>query len=96
MFWKVVFGVSSVFIGVILKKYENKSNVISNLIKDYRIKNGLTKVEVCNQLQLHAVYLDVTELNRMETGRMIIKDFELIALCKVLNISYSDLKNTIE
>lgn len=56
----------------------------------------MTKVEVCNQLQLHAVYLDVTELNRMETGRMIIKDFELIALCKVLNISYSDLKNTIE
>ena len=79
-----------------MKKYENKSNVISNLIKEYRIKNGLTKVEVCNQLQLHAVYLDVTELNRMETGRMIVKDFELIALCKVLNINYSDLKNTIE
>lgn len=80
-----------------MKKYENtKSNVISNLIKEYRLKNKLSKVEVCNQLQLHAVYLDVTELNRMETGRMIIKDFELIALCKVLNISYSDLKNTIE
>ncbi len=80
-----------------MKKYENtKSNVISSLIKEYRLKNNLSKVEVCNQLQLHAVYIDVTELNRMETGRMIIKDFELIALCKVLNISYSDLKNTIE
>ena len=26
---------------------------------------------------------------------MIVKDFELIGLCKVLDISYDDLKNTI-
>lgn len=79
-----------------MKKYENKSNVISNLIKEYRNKKGLSKIEVCRLLQLHAVYLDPTELNRMETNRMIIKDFELIALCKVLDIDYNDLKNTIE
>lgn len=79
-----------------MKKYENKSNVISNLIKEYRNKKGLSKIEVCRLLQLHAIYLDPTELNRMETNRMIIKDFELIALCKVLDIDYNDLKNTIE
>ena len=79
-----------------MKKYENKSNVISNLIKEYRNKKGLSKIDVCRLLQLHAVYLDPTELNRMETNRMIIKDFELIALCKVLDIDYNDLKNTIE
>ena len=32
----------------------------------------------------------------METGQMIIKDFELIALCKVLNIPFSELENIIE
>lgn len=79
-----------------MKKYENKSNVIGNLIKDYREKKGLSKSEVCRKLQLHAVYMDITELNRMEDGRMIIKDFELIALCKVLNISLDDLKNCID
>lgn len=79
-----------------MKKYEDKSNVISNLILKYRTKKGLSKSEVCKQLQLHAVYLDITELNRIETGRMIVKDFELIALCKVLDISYDDLKDTIE
>ena len=57
---------------------------------------GLSKVEVCKRLQLHAVYLDGTELKRMEDGKMIIKDFELIALCKVLNIEYDKLKNSIE
>ena len=80
-----------------LKKYENKkNNVVGELIKKYRIEQKLTKVEVSKRLQLHAVYIDHTELNRMETGKMIIKDFELIALCKVLNIDYEKLKNTIE
>ena len=75
---------------------DNKSNVIGNLIKEYRLKKKLKKSEVCRKLQLHAIYMDPTELNRMETGRMIIKDFELIGLCKVLEIDYDDLKNSIE
>jgi len=79
-----------------LKKYDNKNNVIGELIKNYRLKHDLTKAEVCKRLQLHAVYLDNTELHRIETGRMIVKDFELIALCKVLDIDYTDLKNLIE
>lgn len=79
-----------------MKKYENKSNVIGNLLKKYREQQHLSKIEVCKRLQLHAVYLDTTELHRMETCRMIIKDFELIALCKVLNIKYDELKNSIE
>lgn len=79
-----------------MKKYENKSNVIGNLIREYREKQGLTKVEVCRQLQLHAIYIDTTELKRMEDCKQIIKDFELIGLCKVLNINYNDLKSMIE
>ena len=43
-----------------MKKYEDKSNVIGNLIKEYRENLGLSKVEVCKRLQLHAVYLDGT------------------------------------
>ena len=78
-----------------MKKYEEKSNVIGELVRIYRIKKNLTKMELSRQLQLHAVYLDHTEINRIETNRMIVKDFELIALCKVLDISFEDLKNTI-
>lgn len=80
-----------------MKKYENnKNNVVGKLIKKYRENNNLTKVELCKRLQLHAVYIDSTELKRMEDGRMIIKDFELIALCKELNIDYNELKNLID
>lgn len=80
-----------------MKKYENKkSNVVGNLIKDYRKKKNLKKVEMCKQLQLHAVYIDSTELKRIEDGRQSVKDFELIAFYKVLDINYEELKNTID
>lgn len=80
-----------------MKKYEGKkSNVIGNLIKKYREERGLEKIEVSRMLQLHAVYLDSTELKRIEDGTQIVKDFELIGLCKVLDVNYDDLKNCIE
>ncbi|MBO5348443.1 MAG: helix-turn-helix transcriptional regulator [Clostridia bacterium] len=79
-----------------MKKYTEKSNVVGNLITEYRKKKNLSKTNLCKLLQLHAVYLDITELKRIEDGNMIVKDFELIALCKVLEIDFDDLKNTIE
>lgn len=80
-----------------MKKYEGKkSNVIGNLIKKYREEKGLEKIEVSRLLQLHAVYLDSTELKRIEDVTQIVKDFELIGLCKVLDVNYDDLKNCIE
>lgn len=80
-----------------MKKYEGKkSNVIGNLIKKYREEKGLEKIEVSRLLQLHAVYLDSTELKRIEDGTQIVKDFELIGLCKLLDVNYDDLKNCIE
>ena len=48
-----------------VKKYDNKSNVMGELVKAYRTKLGLSKVEVCQRLQLHAVYIDGTELKHL-------------------------------
>ncbi len=79
-----------------MKKYENKNNVIGYIINEYREKNNLSKAEVCRRLELHAVYINPTELNKMEKGIMLIKDFELIGLFTVLGIDYNELKNTIE
>ena len=79
-----------------MKKYNNKSNVIGELVYKNRKKKGLSKIELSRLLQLHAVYIDSTELKRIETGQMIVKDFELIGLCKVLDINYDELKNLIE
>lgn len=40
--------------------------------------------------------MDITELKRIEAGEMILKDFELLGLCKALDIKYDDLKELIE
>lgn len=72
-----------------MKKYEGKSNVIGELLKKHRLDKKLSKEEVCRRVQLHGVYIHRVELYRMEIGRSIIKDFELIALCAVLDIDYS-------
>ena len=74
-----------------MKKYENKSNVIGKLLMEHRLSKRLSKEEVCRRLQLHGVDIDRIELYRMETEQMIIKDFELIALCKVLGIDANEL-----
>lgn len=80
-----------------MKKYENeKSNVVGNLIREYRNKKNLKPIEMCKLLELHAVYIDSTELKRIEDGKQIVKDFELIGFCKVLDINYEELKNTID
>lgn len=80
-----------------MKKYENlKNNVIGFLVKKYREKRGLSKINLCRLLQLRAIYLDSTELKRIEDGQMIVKDFELIGFCKVLKIPYSEIEDLIE
>lgn len=72
-----------------MKKYENKANVIGKLLLEHRIKNKLSKEEVCRRVQLHGVDIHRVELYRMEKGLSIVKDFELIALCDVLDIDYN-------
>ena len=78
-----------------MKKYEEQANVTGSIIKKARLKKKLSKSEVCRRLQLHAVYIDRIQLYKMEEGFMSIKDFELLALRKVLNISFEDLDKTI-
>lgn len=79
-----------------MKKYNEKRNVTGKLIANYRIKNNLSKTELCEMLQLHAIYIDITELKRIEDGEMILKDFEFLGFCKVLDIDYNELKNLID
>lgn len=71
-----------------MKKYENSANVIGKLLLEHRTQKGFSKEEVCRRVQLHGVYIHRVELYRMEKGISIIKDFELIALCDVLDIDY--------
>lgn len=80
-----------------MKKYNNKANIIGNLLIEHRKKMNLSKEEVCRRVQLYGIDINRVELYRMEKGMSIVKDFELVALCNVLNIDYNnEVKKIIE
>ena len=80
-----------------MKKFNNKANIIGNLLQEHRKKKDFSKEEVCRRVQLYGIDLHRVELYRMEKGISIVKDFELVALCNVLDIDYNtEIKPIIE
>lgn len=74
-----------------MKKFNEKRNIIGNLIKEHRESKNYTKTMLSNKLQLLGISLDRFELYKIENSKTSVKDFELIALCKVLDIDLSEL-----
>ena len=79
-----------------MKKFNDNRNVIGNLIKKHREKKHYSKMELSGKLELLGIELDRFELYKIETCKKSVKDFELIALCIVLDIDFDELKTLIE
>ena len=79
-----------------MKKFNNSRNVIGNIIKEHREKKKYTKTELSHKLELLGVELDRFELYKIENSKTSVKDFELIALCIVLEIDFDELKKVVE
>lgn len=76
-----------------MKKFNNKPNLIGQIIKSARQKKHFTKVDLCRELELVGIEMSRNEIYRIENNKMIVKDFELVAFCIVLDINFEDLKN---
>ncbi len=79
-----------------MKRFNDNRNVIGDFIKTYREKKHCSKMELSRKLELLGIELDRFELYKIETNKKSVKDFELIALCIVLDIDFEDLKKLIE
>ncbi len=75
-----------------MKKFNNKPNIIGNLLKTAREKKHYTKVDLCRELELIGIEMSRNEIYRIEHNQMIVKDFEFVAFCLVLDIQIDDLK----
>lgn len=75
-----------------MKKFNNKPNIIGSLIKNAREKKKYTKIDLCRELELLGIEMSRNEIYRIENNQMIVKDFELVAFCIVLDITFNDLK----
>ena len=64
------------------------------MLKQHREQKKYSKTS--HKLELLGIELDRFELYKIETAKKSVKDFELIALCIVLNINMDELKNQFE
>ena len=74
-----------------VKKLNGKSNVIGRNIKKYRELRGLTQRELSNKIALLGIDIYHSDISQIENQKLLLKDFEIIAFCKVLNISYEQI-----
>lgn len=75
-----------------MRKINNKSNLCGSIIKSTRMKKKISRETLCQKLQLMGLNIDTPHLYRIETNSVILKDFELIAICEILDIDYNSLK----
>lgn len=79
-----------------LKRFEGKKNFSGSFIKNMREQKGLTRMQLSIKLELLAIYLDRSEIYRIEENKLLIKDFELIGIAKVLDINLNELKDLLD
>ena len=70
-----------------IKKYNGQLNVVGSKIKFYRKSKDISLVTLSNKLMLLGVDIPKNSLQRLECGKRIIKEYELIAISKALDIS---------
>lgn len=75
-----------------MRKYNNKKNIAGEFIKEKRLIKKLNRADLARELQLIGLNATVDFIYRVETNRVILKDFELIAFAIVLELNLNDLK----
>lgn len=75
------------------KTANGRNNVCGQKIYDMRInsKHKMSQRMLAELLQLNGVDVDKNAVQRMESGQRFITDIELIALCKIFDISSDEL-----
>lgn len=75
-----------------MRKYKNKSNACGEIIEKRRLELNLTPTEAVKKFELHGLNIDTVQLYRLEKGKIILKDFELLIIANVLGIELDLIK----
>lgn len=78
-----------------MKKFQGKSNAYGSLIEMYRKQKGYSRADLSRELDLINIPISGDELYKIEKQVKIIKDFELIAICNILDIKLEKLNEMI-
>ena len=73
-----------------MNKYKNRSNISGKVIQNSRIEHNLSLEKLSNKLELLSVTLYPNDIYLIEKEQRIVKDFELMAICKTLEIDMNE------
>ncbi len=79
-----------------VKTLNGNVNIIGNNLRKYRQLRKISQPEICRKLDLLGVTMYNSDIYEIEYGKKTVKDFEILAFCKVLNISLEDLYSDTE
>lgn len=75
-----------------MNKYKNRSNISGTIIHNSRIEHNLFLEHFSNKLELLGVTLYPNDIYSIEKEQSVVKDFGLMAICKILKIDTRDIK----
>lgn len=67
--------------------FNGKKNICGIRVKEARKKLNLSQENLAAKLQLEGVILERDSVSRIEIGTRFVADYELLALCKILNVT---------
>lgn len=74
-------------------KYNNNLNVIGTTLRKIRLEKGISFEKLSNQLLLLGINIPITSLHRIENNQRTVRDYEICALARILDINALDLLN---
>ena len=76
--------------------FNNNKNIISDKIKEYRVKRKITQGDLAARMQILGVNIDQQAISRIEKNRRQVTDYELACFCKCLDITPDEILNGFE
>lgn len=73
------------------KNFNGNQNIIGQNIQKYRIMRGMSQRELADKVALLGVTLYNSDISRIENNTLFIRDYEQLAICKVLGVSIEQL-----
>ena len=67
--------------------FNGSKNICGKRVKETRQKLKLSQENLAAKLQIEGVNIERDSVSRIEIGTRFVADYELFALCRVLNVS---------
>ena len=74
-----------------VKTLNGNLNILGKNLRKYRRLKEISQNDICRQLDLIGVTMYISDIYEIEHGKKTVKDFEVLAFCKVLDITLEEI-----